>query len=158
MKSKMLSYLYRKFQCGHKTIIRSSFLHCGISFTGKMASLYWIRPLGNLVSSLPHCLTLSNWQLGLWHCKLYCVWNAYITIQHYTSPYITLHHHTSSRFITSQTQPLAPYQYAVYQLCGCIPVSKIRKNIYRSDERVTLALNSHLRCLQVLYTKQNYIY
>ena len=29
--------------CGDKTILRSSYLHNGISYTGKMTSLYWIR-------------------------------------------------------------------------------------------------------------------
>ena len=39
---KMLSYHYRKSHCGDKTILRPSYLHNGISYTGKMASLYWI--------------------------------------------------------------------------------------------------------------------
>ena len=41
----MSSYLYRKSHCGDKTVIRSSYLHNGISYTGKMTSLYWIRAL-----------------------------------------------------------------------------------------------------------------
>ena len=40
---KMPSYQYRKSHCGDKTVVRSSYLHNGISYTGKMASLYWIR-------------------------------------------------------------------------------------------------------------------
>ena len=40
---KMTSYQYRKSHCGDKTILRSSYLHNGISYTGKMTSLYWIR-------------------------------------------------------------------------------------------------------------------
>ena len=39
----MLSYQYRKSHCGDKTILRPSYLHNGISYTGKMTSLYWIR-------------------------------------------------------------------------------------------------------------------
>ena len=39
---KMLSYQYRKSHCGDKTVVRSSYLHNGISYTGKMTSLYWI--------------------------------------------------------------------------------------------------------------------
>ena len=35
---KMSSYQYKKFLCGDKTILR------WISYTGKTASLYWIRP------------------------------------------------------------------------------------------------------------------
>ena len=39
---KMSSYQYRKSHCGDKTILRPSYLHNGISYTGKMTSLYWI--------------------------------------------------------------------------------------------------------------------
>ena len=42
---KMSSYQYRKSHCGDKTILRPSHLHNGISYTGKMLSLYWIRAL-----------------------------------------------------------------------------------------------------------------
>ena len=42
---KMPSYQYRKSHCGDKTVVRSSYLHNGISYTGKMTSLYWFRPL-----------------------------------------------------------------------------------------------------------------
>ena len=41
---KMSSYQYRKFHCGDKTVVKSSFLHNGISYAGKMASLCWISP------------------------------------------------------------------------------------------------------------------
>ena len=39
---KMSSYQYRKSHCGDKTVVRSSYLHNGISYTGKMTSLYSI--------------------------------------------------------------------------------------------------------------------
>ena len=39
---KMSSYQYRKSHCGDKTVVRSSYLHNVISYTGKMSSLYWI--------------------------------------------------------------------------------------------------------------------
>ena len=39
---KMSSYQYRKSHCGDKTVVRSSYFHNGISYTGKMSSLYWI--------------------------------------------------------------------------------------------------------------------
>ena len=42
---KMPSYQYRKSHCGDKTVVRSSYLHNGISYTGKMVSFYWISPL-----------------------------------------------------------------------------------------------------------------
>ena len=40
---KMSSYQYRKSHCGDKTVVKSSYLHNGIFYTGKMSSLYWIR-------------------------------------------------------------------------------------------------------------------
>ena len=40
---KMTSYQYMKSHCGDKTVVRSSYLHNGISYTGKMTYLYWIR-------------------------------------------------------------------------------------------------------------------
>ena len=39
----MSSYQYRKSHCRDKTILRPSYLHNGISYTDKMASLCWIR-------------------------------------------------------------------------------------------------------------------
>ena len=41
---KMSSYQYRKSHCGYKSVVRSSYFHNGISYTGKMASLYWATP------------------------------------------------------------------------------------------------------------------
>ena len=40
---KMSSYQFRKSHYGDKTILRPSYLHNGISYTGKTTSLYWIR-------------------------------------------------------------------------------------------------------------------
>ena len=40
---KMPSYQYRKSDYGDKTILWLSYLHNGISYTGKTPSLYWIR-------------------------------------------------------------------------------------------------------------------
>ena len=40
---KITSYQYKKSHCGDKTILRPSYLHNGISYTGKTTSLYWIR-------------------------------------------------------------------------------------------------------------------
>ena len=47
----MSSYQYRKSYCGDKTILRPSYLHNGISYTGKTTSLYWIGAL--VVKTLP---------------------------------------------------------------------------------------------------------
>ena len=53
---KMSSYQYRKSHCGDKTVVRSSYLHNGISYTGKMTSIYWISLWShyNPVSFLDH--------------------------------------------------------------------------------------------------------
>ena len=50
---KMSSYQYRKSHCGDKTVVRSSYLHNGISYTGKMTSLYWFGPQPETRSNLP---------------------------------------------------------------------------------------------------------
>ena len=40
----MSSYQYEKSHCGDKTVVRSSYLHNGISYTCKMTSLYRFSP------------------------------------------------------------------------------------------------------------------
>ena len=50
---KMTSYRYRKSHCGDKTVVRSSYLHNGISYNGKMTSLYWIRALRAISQDKP---------------------------------------------------------------------------------------------------------
>ena len=57
----MSSYQYRKSHCGDKTILRVSYLHNGISYTGKMASLYWIR--AQVISSHGIDLVLSEYSI-----------------------------------------------------------------------------------------------
>ena len=42
---KLSSYQYRKSHCGDKTVVRSSYLHNGISYTGETKSFHWIRAL-----------------------------------------------------------------------------------------------------------------
>ena len=49
---KMTSYQYRKSHCGDKMILRPSYLQYGISYTGKMTSLYWIRAQGVSIVSI----------------------------------------------------------------------------------------------------------
>ena len=49
---KMTSYQYRKSHCGDKTILQPSYLHNGISYTGKITSLYWIRAQASIGLSL----------------------------------------------------------------------------------------------------------
>ena len=55
---KMSSYQYRRFHCGDKTILRPSYLHNGISYTGK-TSLYWIGALIFMLKWFP-CLLFKR--------------------------------------------------------------------------------------------------
>ena len=75
----MTSYQYRKAHCGDKTILWPSYLHNGISYTGKITSLYWIGPWINIGSGngclrapghyLNQCW-LHYHQQVLWHSRL----------------------------------------------------------------------------------------
>ena len=62
------SYQYRNSHCGDKTIVRSSYLHNGISYTGNMTSLYWIRTLVIWITLLPYGMTRkrSHCHPALW--------------------------------------------------------------------------------------------
>ena len=55
----MSSYQYRKSHCGDKTVVRSSYLHSGISYTGKMTSLYWFSPLVPFIARSSPAIVLS---------------------------------------------------------------------------------------------------
>ena len=55
----MSSYQYRKSHCGDKTVVRSSYLHNGISYTGKIISFYWIDPLVAKVQLTCYLVLLS---------------------------------------------------------------------------------------------------
>ena len=66
---KILSYQYRKSHCGDKTVVRSSYLHNGISYTGKTTSLYWIGALiiyalKLIRLSICKCTQLNEWSEG----------------------------------------------------------------------------------------------
>ena len=68
---KMSSYQYRKSHYGDKMIIRPSYLHNGISYTGKMSSLYWIRAQGICSQYLTSEETIIT--LSFIHDELYWV-------------------------------------------------------------------------------------
>ena len=70
---KMSSYQYRKSHCGDKTILWPSYLHSGISYTGKTPSFYWIRD--QVISSysydqarLPEIFRLPEGFIPDWIC------------------------------------------------------------------------------------------
>ena len=90
---KMLSYQYRKSHCGDKTILRPSYLHNGISYTGKMVSLYWIRAL--VICKFPNSLCAIFCEYGYiqmfsMHCahKYFHCKNVYYHLDH--MPYINI--------------------------------------------------------------------
>ena len=76
--TKMPSYQYRKSHCGDKTILWPSYLHNGISYTGKMTSLYWIRVLVLLRYSIHS--TRSHFISMLWHLAM---WRPGLQYQYY---------------------------------------------------------------------------
>ena len=57
---KMSSYQYKESHCGDKTVVRSSYLHNGISYTGKMEYLYWINPQLVTSPSLLHMMVCTD--------------------------------------------------------------------------------------------------
>ena len=65
---KMPSYQYRKTLCGDKMIVSLSYLHNGISHTGKIASLYLIGPLVAILAVWYHITVdvMTRQQLTEW--------------------------------------------------------------------------------------------
>ena len=78
----MSFYQYRKSHCGDKTISRLSYLHNGISYTGKMTSLYWIRALISPTWSA-HCWAATQIDVCLENhlITLYCCCNGQSNIK-----------------------------------------------------------------------------
>ena len=58
---KMSSYRYRKSHCGDKTVVRSSYLHNGISYTGEMSSFLLRRPPGYKQPCHLPCYIYTPW-------------------------------------------------------------------------------------------------
>ena len=67
---KMSSYQYRNSHCGDKTILRPSYLHNGISYTGEMTSLYWIRAqdANFKMSNVSPDIKMSSYHYRKSHC------------------------------------------------------------------------------------------
>ena len=67
---KMSSYQYRKSHCGDKTVVRSSYLHNGSSYTGKTTSLYWIRAqdANFKMSNVSPDIKMSSYHYSKSHC------------------------------------------------------------------------------------------
>ena len=57
---KCASLQYRKYHCGDKTVIfRPYNLHNWISYTGKMASLYWISAQISMISGYDNLFAVT---------------------------------------------------------------------------------------------------
>ena len=82
---KMSSYQYRKYHCGDKSAIKSSYLHNGISYTGEMASLYWTNPRCPGGSSPTSCWSdRTQRQLFLTSCSM-AEYNYLCTLQSFAA-------------------------------------------------------------------------
>ena len=72
----MPSFQYRK---SDKTILRPSYLHNGISYTGETTSLYWIKSLNENVCSYPVASghkqphPISKWKMSWLNTFSYCL-------------------------------------------------------------------------------------
>ena len=72
---KTISYQYRKSHCGDKTILRPSYLHNGISYTGKTTSLYWIR--AQIIIKATHYIVQWLHWLAAWTI---CIFNTFLLV------------------------------------------------------------------------------
>ena len=75
---RILSYQYRKSHCWDKTVVRSSYLYNGISSTGKITSLYWIRVLTVVLPWPSHLFQFDlisvhsrGFRIGCWFVLMY---------------------------------------------------------------------------------------
>ena len=80
---KMSSYQYRNSHCGDKTILRSSYLHNGISYTGKTASG---SRLSLCLQMSPACLPQARRDYKVRLFWVYSVMNDFGDIFTYRSP------------------------------------------------------------------------
>ena len=91
---KMSSYQYRKSHCGDKTVVRLSYLHNGISYTGKMTSLYWLGLLvnGSQKTSFLH-ISVARFPLAWWFIPVQSC-SYYTSIMDSTEIHIIQHMHS----------------------------------------------------------------
>ena len=81
----MSSYQYRKSHCGDRTILRPSYPHNEISYTGKIASLYWIRAQFGQLGMEPIKKTFDDVGCGIAYRRsimaaIKRVWNAWACV------------------------------------------------------------------------------
>ena len=103
---KMPSYQYRKSHCRDKTVVRSSYLHNGISYTGKMASLYWIRAQGFIERSLlarEHHIYVEYIYIYLSYIHVW--WSCLLFVTFVDQPLLFTVEHVLSELICVTTTP-----------------------------------------------------
>ena len=66
---KMMSYQYRKFHCGDKTILQQSYPNNKISYSGKTTSLYWIGGPG-VIQWYQHCMKIHTFPIAHSFCNI----------------------------------------------------------------------------------------
>ena len=118
------SYQYRKSHNGDKTILWPSYLHNGISYTGKI-TLYWIR--AKLVMCILQCYFTGTTAI----IKL-IYWELYITKQAYVKQWRILHEiNCILHAAWHLTRPLLPAFQTVWIICGTRVNVWCKINAYR---------------------------
>ena len=153
-KINMTSYLYRKSHCGDKTILRPSYLHNDISYTGKTTSLGWIGALvfieccirdlqTNLSStSIPaicHCMLSSHIRQLLRNCRLesWQLWHA--GIAHWLPP---IANWSLFIFVTANIYPTINHSSISY-LAGQV-------SLIKTSQIFSLGIENHLTITPIL--------
>ena len=122
---KMSPYQYRKSHCGDKTILRPSYLHNGISHTGKKTYLYWISlPWSPLNISYMNWDQVCSWSRALTQNAilipshlLSCACKT--VIQVYLSPFCFADHNSKCVNITNVTLEFCMWRQ--YRILICCP-------------------------------------
>ena len=74
----MASYLFKIFHCGNKMVVRSSYLHSEISYTGNKSPLYWTVPLVLVVTrSSPVKVFIREWLLLVFLQEYFLNWYSF---------------------------------------------------------------------------------
>ena len=107
------SYQFRKSHCGDKTVVRSSYLHNGIYYTGKISSLYWIRAMEAI--SITDKMSYGKISQRLESVRLVSLWNSAVrclkisdqleNFTHGSCTFDSLWHLIIRQFYTELNQP-----------------------------------------------------
>ena len=149
---KISSYQYRNSHCRDKTILRPSYLHNGISYTGMMISLYWISAAFQYNDGLSMYMDFYHKHKTVLRLSYLFSWEPYNKggIFNSSPPTATF---------TRQWIRSALDQIMACRLFGAKPLSKPSQrwspcvnNDFRSNEIILTRFVGHLNCA-VWYTK-----